>query len=509
MVAKMKIFKITLILLALSAISILPLGCSSNAEPTSTGQVVTVQRGNLVTQITGVGNLAFSQTVDLPFEIDGTVSEILVGAGDSVKKDQVLSRLDTSAWQDEINTLTSQVTTATRAVTAKLRSVTQAQQNLAVAQQGIQTANNTVISKQLSLLQAQINLQNAQLALEQAEESNTDQVQIEIKQLQVQLAQGQVNTAQTDLNNAATFGRQNALAVVDDAAAKLDDAKTAVGDAQIALDEANQALADAQSDSPEVKAPFDGLITDVNVTGGQVVKKGTVAVTIADPTKFEASVMVSELNILKVKLGGSASVQVEALSAVSLPATVSFIAPSATIQSGVVNYQVQVQLATLTAATSNQTSASNNLASGNLSASGSSGRFGQTSDSGNLTREQITQMMQQRQQTRSTTTVQLVQGLTVTVSIITAQATNVLLVPTQSIISQGGQTSVQVLVNGVAESRQVQTGISNSQYTEITSGLSEGEQVLVPQSSTLTSSSSGTQQTTRTSGGGGGIIFGR
>jgi multidrug efflux pump subunit AcrA (membrane-fusion protein) len=480
---------------------VFPLGCGgSSATPTTAAQVVKVQRGNLVTQITGVGNLAFSQTVDLPFEIDGTVSEILVSTGNSVKKDQVLARLDTSAWKNQINTLTSQATAALRNLTAKQRSVTQAQQNLALAQQGIQTANNTVITKQLSLLQAQINLQNAQLALEQTEQSTTDPLQIEVKQLQVQLAQGQVNTAQSDLNNAATFGIQNAQAAVADAAAKLDDAIAAVGDAQIALDTANQALADAKNASPEVTAPFDGLITNVNVVGGQVIYKGAVAVTIADPTKFEASVMVSELNILKVKLGGSATVLVEALSAVSIPATVSFIAPSATIQSSVVNYQVKVQLSQLSSITSNQTLASNNFTSGNLSANGS-GRSGQAFGSGNLTKEQIAQM---RQQMQSVTNIQLVQGLTVTVSIITAQATNVLLVPTQAITSQGGQNSVQVMVNGVAETRQVQTGISNSTYTEITSGLNEGDQVLVSQTS-----SSSTIKTTTTGGAPGGLFFGR
>ncbi|MHB8104359.1 MAG: efflux RND transporter periplasmic adaptor subunit [Dehalococcoidales bacterium] len=505
----MKLLKTALILLALSAVVVITMGCGSNAASTTAEQAVTVQRGNLTTQITGVGNLAYSQTVDLPFEIDGTVSDILVETGDSVKKDQVLSRLDTSAWQDEINTLTSQVTAATRNLTAKQRAVTQSQQNLAVAQQGIQTANNTIISKQLALLQAQINLQNAQLALEQAEQSTTDQVQIQIKQLQVQLAQGQVNTAQTDLNMAMTFGIQNALAAVDDAAAKLVDANIAVGDAQVALDEANQALADAQTASPEVKAPFDGLITNVNVTGGQDVKKGTVAVTIADPNKFEASVMVSELNILKVKIGGTATVAVEALSGVTIPATVSFIAPSATISSGVVNYQVQVQLTSLSALSSNQTSLRNNTFSGNSSASGGSGRLGQSSGSGNLTQDQINQMRQQLQAREAVLAkVQLVQGLTVTVSIITAQATNALLVPTQAIITQSGKTTVQVLVDGIAQSREVQTGISNSTYTEITSGLNEGDQVVVL-SSTTTSSSSG--QSTRTGGGGGvgNIIFGR
>jgi multidrug efflux pump subunit AcrA (membrane-fusion protein) len=488
----MKLLKFILVFLTLSVILVFPLGCGSSSTTTPATQVAKVQRGNLVTQITGVGNLAFSQTVDLPFEIDGTVSDILVVAGNTVQKGQVLARLDTSAWQDEVNTLTSQATTALRTLTSKKRAVTQAQQNLAIAQQALQTANNSIITKQLALLQAQINLQNAQLSLEQTEQTSTDPLQIQVKQLQVQLAQGQVNTAQLDLQNAQTFGMENAQAAVDDAATKLEDAITAVGDAQTALDQANQSLADAKSASPEVKAPFNGLITNVNVTGGQEIKKGTIAVTIADPTKFEATVMVSELNILKIKLGGLATVQIEALSGVSLPATVSFIAPSATISSSVVNYQVKVQLVPLSSISSNLTSFSNNTTGG------SPGRFGQNSGSSNISQGQMSQI---RQQMQSLSSIQLMQGLTVTVNIITAQANNVLMVPTQAIISQGGQTTIQVMVNGVAESRDVQTGISNSQYTEIISGLNEGDEVLV----SLTNSNSG--QSTRIPGGG--FFFGR
>ncbi|MGD0780438.1 MAG: HlyD family efflux transporter periplasmic adaptor subunit [Dehalococcoidales bacterium] len=512
----MKLLKIALILLTLSAVIVIPVGCGSGATPTTAGEVVKVQRGNLVTQITGVGNLAFSQTVDLPFEIAGTVSEILVTAGDSVKKDQVLSRLDTSAWQDEIDTLTSQATTATRSLTAKKRAVTQAQQSLVVAQQGIQTANNTIISKQLSVIQAKINLQNAQLSLEDAEASSSDEVEIEIKQLQVELAQGQYNTALTDLKNAETYGMQNAQAAVDDAATKLVDAITAVGDAQTALDQANKNLADAKSLSPEVTAPFNGLITKVNVAGGDDIYKGTVAVTIADPNKFEASVMVSELNILKIKLGSSATVQVEAVSGVTYPATVSFIAPSATISSSVVNYEVVVELssnASIQTSTTNVPSMSNSSANSSFGPLGGSSSFNgsgppeQMPTSSNLSQEQLSQMQQMMQKTtsaNSTSSVQLAQGLTVTVSIITAEATNVLLVPTQAITSQGGKTTVQVMVNGVAESRQVQTGISNSTYTEITSGLNEGDQVLVSQTS-----SSSTIKTTTTGGAPGGLFFGR
>ncbi len=92
---------------------------------------------------------------------------------------------------------------------------------------------------------------------------------------------------------------------------------------------------------------------------------------------------------------------------------------------------------------------------------------------------------------------QLREGLTVTVSIIVDEKNSVLLVPTRTITRQGRQAYVQVLAaNGALEQRAIQTGISDFQFTEVTEGLSEGEEIVVPNSTatrptTSTSSVSG------------------
>jgi macrolide-specific efflux system membrane fusion protein len=79
---------------------------------------------------------------------------------------------------------------------------------------------------------------------------------------------------------------------------------------------------------------------------------------------------------------------------------------------------------------------------------------------------------------------QLRQGLSVTVNILVAKKENVLLVPNNAITGQGNQTYVQVSKDGITEKRSIQTGISDWQYTEVVGGLSEGEQVVVPQKTT-------------------------
>jgi len=86
---------------------------------------------------------------------------------------------------------------------------------------------------------------------------------------------------------------------------------------------------------------------------------------------------------------------------------------------------------------------------------------------------------------------QLREGLTVTVTIIVEEKTDVLLVPNAAITIEGRQSYVQVVLpTGESEQRAIQTGISDYQFTEVTEGLSEGEVVLVPQGTTTTTTTS-------------------
>jgi multidrug efflux pump subunit AcrA (membrane-fusion protein) len=446
----MKLAKMLLIVSALCSIGVLSLSCASEpeSEPVTENQIVTVEKGDLTVDITASGNLALSVTEDLAFEMAGTVEEILVAEGDSVEERQVLARLDTTEWEDELKTLERQLT-----------------------------------AKQLSLLQAEINLKNANLALEQAEEETTTTVT------------GDIVQNYTDPDE------------IDILELKLELAEANFEDAQEALDQAQEDLDQALNASPEVVAPFAGFVTKVNVAGGDEVKKGTVAVTLADPNKFEADILVSEIDILQVKLGGQASVQVDALEGLSLPAEVIHISPTAAIQSGVVNYNVKVQVASLAEMMQEQQQikqeAMQETEQGNLPE-----RLKQAIEAGQITQEQAEEMMEQMQQrqgeqqrqmaTAILDDFQLKEGMTVTVTIIVDERNDVVLVPNGAVTTAGRQTYVQVLLgDGTTEQRSITTGISDWQYTEVTEGLSEGEQVIVPQGTATTS----TTQQERPNGG--------
>jgi RND family efflux transporter MFP subunit len=401
----MKVLKIVLITLVLCSVGILTLSCASNSSstPAAQNQVATVKLGNLVINVTGTGNLAFSDMVDLAFQMAGIVDEVNVQAGDSVRQGQVLATLDTSQ-RDE-----------------------------------------TLVSLESKVLQAQISLKNADLALDKAEDET-------------------VTTITGDIIYATNYDDEE-IAIL-----KLQDQM-----AQANLADAQKALADAQNASPEVTAPFDGFITTVNVSAGDAgvsgngVPKGTVACQIVDPNKFQADILVSELDISQVKLGGDATVGIDAMPGISLPAKVTYISPTATIQSGVVNYKVTVEVTSLEPVRSSQ-----------------SGQGGTTRPASGA-----------QGQTPAPQTIQLRQGLSATVNILIQEKDNVLLVPSRAITRQQGGTYVNVLkTDGTTEQRLIKTGISDLQNTEVTDGLTEGEKVVIPQTTTTTSTT-----TTRPGGG--------
>ncbi|OBW93414.1 ABC transporter substrate-binding protein [Gallibacterium genomosp. 3] len=74
-------------------------------------------------------------------------------------------------------------------------------------------------------------------------------------------------------------------------------------------------------------------------------------------------------------------------------------------------------------------------------------------------------------------------GMTTQNTIIIAQKQNVLAVPTLAIHKQSNQSTVQVLDNGKVIEKAITVGLHDDINTEVVSGLTEGEKVIVSQSS--------------------------
>ncbi len=485
----MKLLKVVLVALILTGI-LSSLSCTSEAEsPAPEREIVTVERGDITLDITSSGNLALAIKEDLAFDMSGTVEEILVEEGDMVKEGQVLARLDASEWEDQVT------------------------------------------EKERNLLQAEINLKNAEVALERAEDAWLDTVYAgkQVKQLKKYLEvlledfpedEAEIFATQQSLREA--WDRFLAVASNSVEARAVEAKRMEVELAQARLEDAKEALEEISGLSPEIVAPFDGFITKVNVDAGDEVTKGMVILQLADPNKFEAELLVSEMDILQVKLGEKAWVQVDAMGDFNFPAKVTYIAPTATIRSGVVNYKVKVELESLKPVRQKQEAPSDEkieeaidkilrgempdglkkaIKEGTITEEQANlmmTRIRQGIESGLITREQVKEMMKKRAQERAMSggaiaptleDFQLREGLTVTVNIIVEEKEDVLMVPNRAIIHSTEGSYVEVLQGETTEKRPIETGISNWQYTEVVAGLSEGEQIVIPHQETSTTPS--------------------
>ncbi len=436
---------ITITILAL-LIATLVVSCTAKADPAAANQAATIQRGNLNINILASGNLVTAHEENLTFYSAGTVQQVLVKIGDNVTDGQVLAKLDTAPLES-------------------------------------------------ALAQAEINVKTAQENLENAEEPKTNSSGSQLSRLPILLISRSSNC------NWITH-RDN------------------LAEAQKDLDKAT------------ITAPFAGLVTNVNVVPGDQVSANFVGVRIIDPVNFQVAVLVNETEIYELSIGTPATVQAVALQSYTFPGKVSLIAEAPTIQSNVVNYQVTVQMDPVTAATLQaQAQSAARTAAGSTSArTRPSGTGGQTSStqatSDNRTSyRQASSGQQSGNQTASDNQTsarrsfagqtpgaagqnprvqtpapvpqnfRLREGLTVTVSIIAEQRTNILLVPNKAITSRGGRYYVQLVsADGKTTEQMIQTGITDGQNTEVISGLNEGDVVSTATNITATTTTTGSQQ---------------
>jgi len=451
------------------AVTITLAGCSfgSSSATTLPPTTATVTKGDITTYITASGNLSYPDTQDVRLEIGGTVSQVLVKAGDMVKQGDALVRLDDSDVKDNIASIQLNINN----LQISLEKVVNKYRQL-IYPYTFKTFAIDIPDAVVSITEAERKVEDARNKLSQT--NGAEQTAVAAHELLLALQDLDAATVKLTFGQGDTIYQRAATGAVSLTGTKFWDLRSAqldVDTAQAQLDNAKNDLATAQADLDKtvVKAPFDGLITNVAATEGAIMTRNNVAVTMTNPNKLEADILVSETDISNVKTGGSATIEVDALSALTVPATVTYIKPTATISSGVVNYSVKVEI-TPSNSTASATTTSNSTASFSS----------------------------------------LREGLSVTVNILKENKHNVLLVPSKAITKQGTTASVQVLKDdGTKETRIIKTGVNDSRNTEVTQGINEGEKIVV-QSTTSTAST--TAKSGTTSGGGmgglGGVISG-
>ncbi|NEM92078.1 efflux RND transporter periplasmic adaptor subunit [Galbitalea soli] len=273
-------------------------------------------------------------------------------------------------------------------------------------------------------------------------------------------------------SSSSSGGGSGGTSSVSSALSQLYSAQDNVANAAASVKTAEENLADAT-----LRAPISGLVVAVNGAVGGSVSAGTTSsasgassasgsssgsgsasgasssssssgssssfVTIADTSKYTVTAAIAEADIAQVKVGQAATVSFPAITGASAKATVTAIAPTATASNSVVTYATTITLVDPPSGL----------------------RLGQTAD------------------------------VTITTQ---SSAADALYVPAAAITTSGGVSTVKVVKNGVTTATTVTLGIVGDAGTEITSGLTAGETIVIGSVSATTGTSGTTGTTGRT-----------
>ncbi|MFA6918950.1 MAG: HlyD family efflux transporter periplasmic adaptor subunit, partial [Patescibacteria group bacterium] len=186
-----------------------------------------------------------------------------------------------------------------------------------------------------------------------------------------------------------------------------------------------------------IKAPFDGIVTNVVSISGYDASANTVLATVITPQQI-AEISLNEVDAANVKIGQKATLTFDAVSDLTITGSVAQIDTIGTVSQGVVSYGAKIAM--------------------------------DTQDD------------------------KIKPGMSVSANIIINAKADVLLVPNSAVKASGSSSYVEV-ISGVTSSTPtaedgsvaspsgtnkvtVEIGLSNDTYTEITSGLKEGDLVV-------------------------------
>ncbi len=312
------------------------------------------------------GHLVPAQDATLAFQARGTVMEVKVKIGDTVKAGEMLARLggqsDAPFAAAQLELVSAQQAYDDFVRNAPLVSA-QAWQAYMDAQ--IKRAAAARRWEGLSLDNIQDRIDDA---IEEADnrKEDLDEAQAEFDKYKNepeenwlrQDAESNLEAAQEDYNEALrkietiTRERDSVRALFDtalavEAEAKRDYENTLDGpdQEQLALLEARLAAAKAGVATFAVTAPFDGTVMDVNVAVGEQVGPETWVVKIADTSAWYVETNdLTELEVVKITLGLKVAISPDALSDANMTGVVESISQAFTMQGGDILYKVKIKV---------------------------------------------------------------------------------------------------------------------------------------------------------------------
>jgi len=326
-------------------------------------QLYTVERSNLEVAITLIGKVEAETVVRPGFTTAGRVAELLVSPGDKVSQGDIVARLANDAERIAYDRTLLSLQMAELDLQDLLSPVDEADIRVAEANVNSAWGNYTGIQNAVSaedIQAAELRYQQAQDALAEAQHARViagnarsprDYTQLEaqigeasfnaeIARLQLDSLRngdpGQLNAAYARVVQAQ---RELDQLLAGPTQAEIDRATVAVEPAQEALDQAESAY-----NRTVLAAPFEGIVSAVNVEAGELVTPGRSVVELTDISPLHLTVQVDEIDIRQITQGMAARVQLDALPGVELLARLTEIALVGQNEEGIVSYDARVDL---------------------------------------------------------------------------------------------------------------------------------------------------------------------
>ncbi|MFN8597975.1 MAG: efflux RND transporter periplasmic adaptor subunit [Anaerolineae bacterium] len=335
-------------------------------------------------RVSATGKAVPADKTLLSFALPGTIVELHAEVGATVKRGDVIARLDTALLDAEVAKAEAGLALAQASLDRikagpRPEQVAEAQSNLAAAQSALaQAAANRDQVKlgatQVELDQARTAVQQAYLAMIDARTKrdvlNSDHergkatskqvddadklfyianqnyaaAQLRLSKLLAGADADTLRVAQANLS-ASSADFNSAQAQVNGLIAGATAEDIAVGEANVAQAQAGLDRAKAARAQAEITAPFDGVIGDVLIRQGQYVNAGTPIVLVGDRAGLRVETTdLNEKDVAGVVIGHKAYVTFDALPGLRVEGVVSKIAPKSSKTTGV-NYTVTIDLA--------------------------------------------------------------------------------------------------------------------------------------------------------------------
>jgi RND family efflux transporter MFP subunit len=312
------------------------------------------------------GTLQPYDETTVSFELSGLIRDTFLDVGDSVSKGLVMTKLDPSSFQLQLEQADTAILearagikNATAAISSADASIQSADAQKAAAQAGVNKVNKgareqekaqirTKVNRaQTALNKAQLNAERTKLLYEQGAATKND---YENTQLALTNAAKDLEDAQEALSlieegarvedrqaaesslRQAQAGKESAIAAKEQAQASKDNSSAAYQQALIAKKQAELALS-----KTSLKAPMSGVILEKKVNAGQLASAGQPVYRIGQTDQLKVLLPVPDYEIKNWKPGQTVRVQ---LYNESREGTVSQIYPATNSNTGSINVEV-------------------------------------------------------------------------------------------------------------------------------------------------------------------------